>query len=120
MSDSAVSLAVVLWTRRNEGFTLVVLHPRSFTDGRFDMELQTMNDTVIATRGRVYGFTLLQRELDTGQLVWTWTNPNDATEPRFLTRRQALAYMDDWLRRRARRRAPGTDRWATRPTASRT
>ena len=43
------------------------------------------------------GFILLQRELDTGQLAWTWLSPHDEPQPQFLTRREAIAYMSERL-----------------------
>lgn len=46
------------------------------------------------------GFTLVQREFDTGSFVWVWLSDDNAPEPRFLTRRQAVAYMDEKLQRR--------------------
>ena len=46
---------------------------------------------------RVEGFILLQRELDTGQLAWTWLSPHDEPQPQFLTRREAIAYMSEKL-----------------------
>ena len=48
----------------------------------------------------VLGFTLVQREFDTGSFVWVWLSDDNAPEPRFLTRRQAVAYMDEKLQRR--------------------
>lgn len=45
----------------------------------------------------VQGYVLLQRELDTGQLAWTWLSPDREPQPRFLTRREAIAFMSDKL-----------------------
>ena len=44
------------------------------------------------------GYTLIQRETDTGQLVWAWRRGDDPRYPCFLTRREAVAFMEDRLR----------------------
>jgi len=44
------------------------------------------------------GFTLEERPLD-GRWVWAWRRGDDTRRPCFLTEREALAYMDDRLRR---------------------
>jgi hypothetical protein len=44
------------------------------------------------------GFTLEERPLH-GQRVWGWRRGDDDRHPCFLTKREALAYMDDRLRR---------------------
>jgi len=44
------------------------------------------------------GRTLEQHEADTGQVVWQWSR-SDGTGPLFLTRRAALTWMADALRR---------------------
>jgi hypothetical protein len=54
-------------------------------------------DTAGVSEADARGFTLMQRELDTGQLAWIWTAPGGAPQPRFLTRREAIAYMHDKL-----------------------
>jgi hypothetical protein len=46
------------------------------------------------TRGQ--GFDLIQREVDTGQIVWSWAR-GDMPGPYFLTRREALFWMYDHL-----------------------
>ena len=48
---------------------------------------------------RQRGFELVERELDTGQVVWAWQPADDAPAPLFLTRREALAWMADYLDR---------------------
>jgi len=45
------------------------------------------------------GFQLLQRELDTGQVAWTWLPDDDGPQARFLTRGQAINYMGNRLQR---------------------
>jgi len=45
-----------------------------------------------------FGFSLVQSESDTGQLVWTWRRPRGAA-PSFLTRRDAVRWMRDSIAR---------------------
>jgi hypothetical protein len=52
----------------------------------------------VFTRARQEGFELIQRELDTGQIVWSWT-VGDAPGHDFLTRREALFWMYQQLSR---------------------
>ena len=53
----------------------------------------------VVPHARERGFELSERELDTGQLVWVWVSADDAPAPYFLTRREALAWMADYLDR---------------------
>ena len=50
-------------------------------------------ETDVVRDAAAMGFTLMQRELDTGQLAWVWLAPDARPEARFLTRPQALSYM---------------------------
>ncbi len=52
-------------------------------------------DDVIAM-ARAQGLELVQRELENGQLVWTWRREDRCWD--FLARRQAIAYMADRFR----------------------
>jgi hypothetical protein len=45
----------------------------------------------------VVGFTLRQRELDTGQVAWSWIASAGGPQPRFLTRREAIAFIGEKL-----------------------
>ncbi len=45
---------------------------------------------------RAQGLELLQRELDNGQLVWTWRRDDHCWD--FLARRQAIDYMANRFR----------------------
>jgi hypothetical protein len=47
---------------------------------------------------RHQGFDLIQREVERGQIVWSWKR-DDAPGPYFLTRREALFWMYDHLYR---------------------
>jgi hypothetical protein len=55
-------------------------------------------DTVVAV-ARAQGYDLVQRETDTGNLVWTWRSPDGRPQPSFLTRVQAIAFMGEHLGR---------------------
>jgi hypothetical protein len=61
----------------------------------------------IVERAAAAGFQLVQFETSHGQLVWEWRR-GDEPSPQFVTRRVALNYMDDWLRRNTatRHRSP--------------
>jgi len=54
----------------------------------------------VFTRAAAQGFELVQYETPHGQLVCEWRR-GDEPSPQFVTRRVALSYMDDWLRRNA-------------------
>jgi hypothetical protein len=60
--------------------------------------LDIRDETDVLRDAEALGFTLVQRELDTGQLAWVWRPDDDGPRPAFLTRRQAIAYMDERLR----------------------
>ena len=55
-------------------------------------------DAVVAV-ARARGYDLIQRETDTGNLVWTWRSADGHPQPSFLTRVQAIAYMGEHLSR---------------------
>lgn len=44
------------------------------------------------------GFSLVQYETPTGQLVWEWRRGSEP-RPQFVTRRVALVWMQEWLAR---------------------
>jgi hypothetical protein len=44
------------------------------------------------------GFSLVQYETPTGQLVWEWRRGSEP-RPQFVTRRVALVWMREWLAR---------------------
>ncbi len=48
-------------------------------------------DDVVIERARTQGLHLVRRELDNGQLVWSWQGRDRSWD--FLARRQALEYM---------------------------
>jgi hypothetical protein len=54
----------------------------------------------IVQRAAVEGFELVQFETPHGQLVWAWRRGDEA-RPEFVSRRVALNFMEDWLRRNA-------------------
>jgi hypothetical protein len=58
-------------------------------------------DAVVTALARAHGYDLIQRETDTGNLVWTWRSVEQRPQPTFLTRVQAVAYMDEHLARDA-------------------
>jgi hypothetical protein len=49
------------------------------------------------------GFSLVQYETTTGQVVWEWQR-GDEPRPQFVTERVALHWMTDWLARADRER----------------
>jgi hypothetical protein len=49
-------------------------------------------------RAAARGYQLEQR-MAAGQSVWAWRRGDDRRHPCFLTQREALAYMDDRLKR---------------------
>jgi hypothetical protein len=56
-----------------------------------------IRDAEVTALARSRGYDLVQRETDTGNLVWTWRGPGTAPEPSFLRRSQAVAYMYERL-----------------------
>jgi hypothetical protein len=54
-------------------------------------------DAEILDWAAAHGLRLVQRELDTGQLAWVWIPAGDGPQPAFLTRRQAITYMQTFL-----------------------
>jgi hypothetical protein len=59
--------------------------------------LHANDDSDVMKAADLNGFILMQRELDTGQRAWTWLSPRDEPQPQFLTRREAIAFMNDNL-----------------------
>jgi hypothetical protein len=55
-------------------------------------------ETKLLTRARDAGFSLVQYETDTGQLVFEWRHGNDRG-PQFLTRHLAWSWLSDRLER---------------------
>jgi hypothetical protein len=53
----------------------------------------------VTALARGQGYDLIQRETDTGNLVWTWRSAEQRPQPSFLTRPQAISYMDEHLAR---------------------
>jgi hypothetical protein len=56
-----------------------------------------MTDRAVISRAGRAGFVIMQRELPNGVLVWTWRGGDDSAGPGFTTRREAFAWMSDWL-----------------------
>jgi hypothetical protein len=56
------------------------------------------HEHAILLRAAETGFSLVQYETDTGQVVWEWRR-GDEPRPQFVTRRVALHWMADWLHR---------------------
>ena len=52
----------------------------------------------LVERAAAEGFQLVQYETPHGQLVWEWRCGDDP-RPQFVSRRVALNFMEDWLRR---------------------
>ena len=63
------------------------------------MVLYASGEIDVLRDAKASGFTLMQRDLDTGQVAWTWLPDDDGPQPRFSTRHQAIAYMGEKLRR---------------------
>lgn len=61
------------------------------------MTLHISAETGVVRDAAAMGFTLMQRELDTGHLAWVWLPDDRGSQPSFSTRRQAIAYMDEKL-----------------------
>jgi hypothetical protein len=59
------------------------------------------DDAIVTSLARAHGYDLIQRETDTGNLVWTWRGVEQRPHPSFLTRGQAVSYMDEHLARAA-------------------
>jgi len=57
-----------------------------------------VSEAEVLPRAILHGFSLIQREIETGEVVWVWQRRN-ASAPQFLTRRDAVWWMYDWLRR---------------------
>jgi hypothetical protein len=90
-----------LASRRAKGGRSVRLGERRGPEGR-TVIVQTSDDTAleVTEAARAHGYDLLQRELDTGQVAWTWFSTRDEPQPRFLTRREAIAFMSGRLETR--------------------
>ena len=67
------------------------------TDGGAFVAHDIFGERAVVAVAEDYGFRLLQRDLDTGNVAWTWLPDNDGPQARFLTRRQAIFYMSDRL-----------------------
>jgi len=65
-----------------------------------DVHSSSREADVIA-RARAHGIDLIQRETDTGNLIWSWRTLDLAPQPSFLSRAQAVAYMASVLDRMA-------------------
>ncbi len=59
-----------------------------------------MDDGEILVCARAFGFALVSERVS-GARVWGWRQDGEDRRPRFPTRRQALAYMQDRLTRLA-------------------
>ena len=53
-------------------------------------------DLLVLRRAAASGFSLVQYETETGQLVWEWRRGSEP-RPQFVTRRVALHWMREWL-----------------------
>jgi hypothetical protein len=62
------------------------------------MDLLTIDDHALLDRARRAGYTLVQRELEHGELVWTWRHSSDTRQPTFFDRTDAVTYMESRLR----------------------
>jgi hypothetical protein len=51
----------------------------------------------IVQRGRAGIYDLVQRELATGELMWTFVSNDGARQPCFVTRREAVGYIEALL-----------------------
>ena len=58
--------------------------------------LVEIEEQSVVARAADQGFRLIQRETDTGQLVWEWRRGSEP-RPQFVTRRVALHWMDEFL-----------------------
>jgi len=57
------------------------------------------SDAELIARASQSGFELLQYESDTGQVIFEWRQGGHDPGPMFVSRRVALHWMADWLRR---------------------
>jgi hypothetical protein len=55
-------------------------------------------DEIVVVEAAAAGFKLFQYETDTGQLVWEWRRGSEP-RPQFVTRRIAIHWMRELLRR---------------------
>jgi len=60
------------------------------------------DEQLTLSRASDAGFSLVQRETDTGQLVWEWRR-GDRPRPQFVNRLIAIEWMDVFLGVRAQR-----------------
>jgi hypothetical protein len=63
------------------------------TENGADVHSTTRREGDVITRARAQGFDLVQRETDTGNLVWSWRMSDVRPQPSFLSRRMAIDYM---------------------------
>jgi len=56
-----------------------------------------LDDRQVLRAASERGYSLLQRELDTGQLAWAWVPQKGGATSQFLTRRLAMEYMTELL-----------------------
>jgi hypothetical protein len=64
-------------------------------DASHDHRIEGDEERVLLA-ARAAGFCLVQRETDTGLLVWEWRRGNEA-RPQFVMRRVALHWMSEFL-----------------------
>ena len=62
-----------------------------------DASMVDNGDDIVA-QARTAGYDLMQRELPSGELVWTFLPGDDTRHPCFVTRREAVAFIADRLR----------------------
>ena len=63
-----------------------------FDDGEGSVD--AVEERKFAEEASLAGWTLVQRETDLGQLVWSWTRADcEEPGPQFLTRREAMDFM---------------------------
>ena len=56
--------------------------------------MDSIDDTELMRQAHQAGLTLMQRETDLGQTVWSWVPTGRGSPgPQFLTRREAFAYL---------------------------
>jgi hypothetical protein len=60
--------------------------------------MPTQNAREVTARARAFGFRLVVHD-DGGPATWTWLQDGHPTSPRFASRRRALEYIEDRLRR---------------------
>ena len=59
----------------------------------------TFSETQIVRYAAAAGFRLMQSVTDLEQHVWKWRRGDDERQPQFLTWREAMFWMYDWLER---------------------